>query len=123
MKNGFNAQIGVSNFGMPDDYYPPYFKQSNPFPEETDRYLTDKLTDEAVKFIKSYDREQPFLLSFWHYAVHRLTLDGKNNVHQGRKDLVRHFEEKGLTGDYAQYAAMVKSMDDSVGRVRAALQR
>ncbi len=37
--HGFDAQIGMSNFGMPDAFYPPYFKQSNPFPEETDRYL------------------------------------------------------------------------------------
>ena len=123
IEHGFDAQIGMSNFGMPDSYYPPYFKQSNPFPKETDRYLTDKLTDEAVKFIESYDRPQPFLLSFWHYAVHRLLLDGQKNVHQGRKDLVRHFEEKGLTGAYAHYAAMVKSMDESVGRVRAALKK
>ena len=31
------------------------------------------------------------------------------------------FEAKGLTGKYAHYAAMVKSVDDSVGRVRKAI--
>lgn len=115
VEQGFNAQLGVSNFGLPDRYYPPYFKSSNPFPRETDRYLTDKLTDEAVRFIECNDRAEPFLLSFWHYAVHF--------PNEGPRQLVRHFELKGLSRELAQYAAMVKSMDESVGRVRAALAK
>ena len=111
---GFDRQIGTTNAGHPSSYYPDYFKNSEGLEDETDRYLTDRLTDDTVEFIESYDRDQPFMVSLWYYNVH--------GPHQGRKDYLGYFEAKGLTGRYAHYAAMVKSVDDSVGRVRAALR-
>ena len=113
-KQGFDKQIGVSNHGHPKSYYPPYFKDETVFPEKKGRYLTDKLTDEAVAYIKSYQEKAPFILTFSYYAVH--------SPHNGRKDLVAHFESKGLKRNYAQYAAMVKSTDESVGRVMQAIK-
>ena len=110
---GFDKQIGTSNAGHPRGYYPPYFKNSNVLADEKEKYLTDRLTDEAVAFLDSYDREQPFMLSMWYYNVH--------GPHQGRRDYVRHFESKGLTGKKANYAAMVRSIDESVGRIRKAI--
>lgn len=112
---GFDRQIGVSNFGHPRSYYPPYFKNSETFAGEKERYLTDKLTDEVVGFIRSYDQPRPFMISLWYYNVHA--------PHIGRKEDVRHFEAKGLEGRYANYAAMLKAVDDSVGRIRAALRQ
>jgi arylsulfatase A-like enzyme len=110
---GFNRQIGTTNWGHPGSYHPPYFKNSNVFADEKERYLTDKLTDETVSFIEEYDDKSPFMISLWYYNVH--------GPHQGREYLVKHFETKGLTGKEAQYAAMVKSVDESVGRIRDAL--
>ena len=112
---GFDRQIGTSNFGHPGSYYPPYFKNSDVFANEKERYLTDKLTDETVRFIQQYDRDQPFMVSLWYYNVH--------GPHQGRQDLVEHFEGKGLVGKQAHYAAMVKSVDQSVGRIRDAIEK
>jgi arylsulfatase A-like enzyme len=111
---GFDRQIGTTNWGHPRSYHPPYFKNSDVMADETDRYLTDRLTDEAVEFIEGYGRDQPFMLSFWYYGVH--------GPHQGRKDLVEHFEAKGLAGRYAHYVAMVKAVDESVGRIRRAIE-
>ncbi len=108
-KQGFDQQIGTSNYGHPKSYYPPYFKQDTIFKDEKGRYLTDKLTDETVNFISNYNKKKPFMVSFFYYSVH--------SPHQGRKDLVRHFEAKGLEGKYAHYAAMVKATDESVGRI------
>lgn len=113
-KQGFDNQIGSSNMGHPKSYYPPYFKNSAVFVEEKQKYLTDKLTDESVNFIKTYNKKQPFMLSLWYYTVH--------GPHIARQDLLKHFKSKGLTGDQARYAAMLKAMDESVGRVRQALQ-
>ncbi len=110
---GFDRQIGTSNFGHPASYYPPYFRNSDVLADEQERYLTDKLTDEAVSFIEGYDKDRPFMLSFWYYSVH--------SPHVGRRDLAAHFEAKGLEGNFAHYAAMVKAVDESVGRVRDAL--
>lgn len=112
---GFDRQIGTSNAGHPRSYYPPYFKNSEVMADEKERYLTDKLTDETVKFIEKYDRRQPFMISLWHYGVHA--------PHIGRKDLIEHFQAKGLTGKNAEYATMIKAVDESVGRVRDALER
>ncbi|HAV12880.1 MAG TPA: hypothetical protein DCX06_05215 [Opitutae bacterium] len=111
---GFDRQIGTTNQGNPSSYYPDYFRSSDEFDEEDQAYLTDKLTDEAVTFIKGYDQDNPFMMSFWYYSVH--------TPHIGRRDYVSHFEEKGFQGKEAHYMAMVKSVDDSVGRVRDALE-
>ncbi|MDF1814033.1 MAG: sulfatase [Verrucomicrobiales bacterium] len=110
---GFDRQIGTTNAGHPKSYYPPYFKYSDVMADENERYLTDKLTDETVDFIKGCDKDQPFMISLWYYGVHK--------PHVGRKDLVEHFEAKGLVGADAHYAAMIKAVDESVGRVREAL--
>lgn len=112
-KQGFHKQIGTSNFGHPKSYYPPYFKQDSIFPDNNETYLTDKLTHEAVDFIKNYDKENPFMLTFSYYSVH--------TPHEGKRQLIDHFKEKGLEDRYANYAAMVKSLDESVGNVLKAV--
>lgn len=118
-QQGFDAQFGTTNAGHPRRYYPPFFKPeqdpmefSNDYKEE---YLTDVLTDGAVKFISTYDRAQPFMLSLWYYNVH--------GPFVGRKDWLKKYQDEGLEGDYAEYAAMVSAMDESVGRVRKALEK
>ncbi|MBU2881737.1 sulfatase [Psychrosphaera sp. B3R10] len=111
---GFDAQIGATNWGHPHSYYPPYFKNSEVYNEVKERYLTDKLTDDAVEFIASYDKNQPFMMSMWYYAIH--------TPFQGRKDLVEHFEKKGLSGKKAHHAALVSGIDESIGRIRKALK-
>lgn len=112
---GFDAQIGATNWGHPNSYYPPYFKNSAVYKEVKERYLTDKLTDDAVRFIQDYKQSQPFMLSMWYYAIH--------TPFEGRKDLVTHFKAKGLSGKQAHHAALVSGIDESVGRVRAALEQ
>lgn len=114
VKHGFNEQIGTSNFGHPKSYYPPYFRQDSIYTDNEGTYLTDKLTNDAVGFIENYDKENPFMLTFSYYSVH--------TPHQGKKELIQHFKEKGLEDRYANYAAMVKSVDESVGNVLQAIQ-
>lgn len=118
-QQGFDAQFGTTNAGHPRSYYPPFFKPeqdpmgfANNYKEE---YLTDVLTSGAEKFISDYDEEQPFMLSMWYYNVH--------GPFVGRKDWVEKYKTEGLEGDYAEYAAMVSAMDESVGRVRKALEQ
>lgn len=82
--------------------------------DTTGQYLTDSLTNEAVSFISRYDKEKPFMLSFYYYTVH--------GPHHGRIDWLRYYKDKGLNGKEADYAAMVSAMDESVGRVMKALR-
>ncbi|MDF7824833.1 sulfatase [Pontiellaceae bacterium B12227] len=114
-KQGWDKQLGTGNFGHPHSYNAPFFKNSDVYKDVKEGYLTDKLTDETVQFIESYDKSQPFMISLWYYTVH--------SPFNGRPDYLKHFQEKGLEGPYAHYAAMVKSLDDSVGRVREALDK
>ncbi|MRI00103.1 sulfatase-like hydrolase/transferase [Kriegella sp. EG-1] len=114
---GFDAQFGTTNAGHPRSYYPPFFKkEQDPMGfanDYKDEYLTDVLTEGAEKFISEYDKKQPFMLSMWYYSVH--------GPFVGRKDWLEKYKAEGLDDDYAEYAAMVSVMDESVGRVRKAL--
>ena len=113
---GFDAMYGTGEHGHPKSFYAPFFMKGNPLPQaKKGTYLTDMLTDNAEEFILKYDKKQPFLLNMWYYNVHSPFI--------GRKDLVEKYEKEGLTGTDAVYAAMVTSMDESVGRIRAALKK
>lgn len=115
IRHGWDSQYGTGEHGHPKHYIAPFFGEGNPLPEFKDNeYLTDVLTDEAVRFIKAQDKKQPFMLNFAYYTVH--------GPHQGRPDLVAKYKKEGLTKAYAQFAAMVTALDESVGRVRKALK-
>ena len=112
---GFDRQIGTTDHGSPSSYYPDYFKDEEVLQEETEAYLTDKLTDKTIEFIEGYDQDRPFMISLWYYNVHTPNI--------GRKDLVPRFAgRKGLEEKRAEYAAQVMAVDESVGRVRTALR-
>ncbi len=112
---GFDETFGSNEHGHPFNYYNvPFFKSQNPFAEmEKDAYLTEVLTDGAVDFIEEYDKEQPYLLNLWYYTVH--------SPHYGKKEYVEEYLAAGLSKPLANYAAMVRSLDDSVGRILEAI--
>lgn len=115
IQQGFDQQIGTSNFGHPKSYYPPFAPHGAVFPDAQDDYLTDRLTDEAVTFVEKYNRDQPFMMSFWYYNVHT------PNV--GRKDFKQQFVgTPGLEGKRTDYAAQVAAVDESIGRVLSAIK-
>jgi len=73
-------------------------------------YLTDKLTNEALKFIEQ-NRDRPFFLYLSHHAVHMPI--------QAKKGLIEKYKKKKPSGGHNNpaYAAMIDSMDQSVGAV------
>ena len=77
-------------------------------------YLADFLTDKAEDFIRRH-KEGPFFLYLPHYGVH--------SPHQAKADLIEHFKPKAAAGGHHDptYAAMIASVDESVGRVMALL--
>ncbi len=85
---------------------------------ENGEYLTDLLTDEAISFIKKNNPDntgKPFFVYLAHHAIHTPI--------QAKKDLIEAFEEKDPSGchDHATYAAMIKSVDESVDRIHQTL--
>jgi arylsulfatase A-like enzyme len=78
------------------------------------QYLADFLTDKAVDFMKRH-RDERFFLYLPHFGVH--------SPFDAKPDLVDQFKTKTATGGHSNptYAAMIKSVDQSVGRVMQTL--
>ncbi len=113
---GFDVQIGASPAGAVESYFSPY---GLPTMKDGPRgeYLTDRLTDEAVRFLEE-SRAQPFLLVLSHYAPHTPLAAPEELVEEYRARADPDAPQRNPT-----YAAMIERLDDSVGRIRAALER
>jgi len=63
--HGFDVNIAGCHMGTPgkDGYFSPYKIPTLPS-GPVGEYLTDRLTDEAIKLIENRDREKPFFLYF-----------------------------------------------------------
>jgi arylsulfatase A-like enzyme len=130
---GFAFNRGGCHLGSPPSYFDPYKNPALP-DRRAGEYLNDRLADEAEAFLEA-NRDRPFFLYFAHYAVH-IPL-------QARADLLAKYEAKAaaaplaeahrfgregdhpvrLVQDHPVYAAMVESVDQTVGRMREALAR
>lgn len=77
-------------------------------------YLADFLTGKAVDFIRR-NKEKPFFLYLPHYGVH--------SPHEAKSDLVAKFKGQPPVAGHNNptYAAMIASIDESVGRIMALL--
>lgn len=122
---GFDMNIAGYEHGSPPTYWGPYTNPDldwNPAiknlePGPIGEYLTDRLTDEAIRFIQE-NKNDPFFMYLSHYAVHTPL--------QAPADLVSKYEEKMKT-DSSQispvYAAMIEVVDNNVGRLLEELKR
>jgi arylsulfatase A len=125
--HGFDVNIGGTQWGAPHSFFWPYRGSGRFGPEfrfvphlefgKSGEYLTDRLTDEALRVI-DHAGKQPFFLYFAHHAPH--------TPMEARAEHVRYFEGKRRAGEHHQnavYAAMVRSLDESVGRVLEHLRK
>lgn len=78
------------------------------YPEGT--YVADFLTDNATDFIRRH-RDEAFFLYVPHFGVH--------SPYEAKSDLIESFEDVPPAGghDDPVYAAMIASVDQSVGRI------
>jgi arylsulfatase A len=114
-KHGFDVNIAGTEKAQPPSYFAPWKIPTLAEGKDGD-YLTDRLADEAVKFIQDSSKG-PFFLYLPHFAVHTPI--------QARKDLLAKYNAKlreGANHVNPAYAAMVESLDQSVGRVLNALK-
>jgi len=131
-KQGFDTNIGGHHRGSPPGGYFAPFKNPRLDDGPKNEHLTKRLTDESLKILEQV-QDEPFLLYLAFYTVHTPL--------QAPKDLVEKYkakaekvkgeefadEEQVLPIDqprrvrtlqkHATYAAMVETMDTSVGRV------
>ena len=113
-KHGFDVNIGGTHGGSPPSYFSPYKIATLPDGPEGE-FLTDRLTDEAVKFIEK-NKTKPFFVYLPHYAVHTPIM--------GKPDVIAKYQAKPAAGGHSNpvYAALVESVDDGVGKLRAKLE-
>ncbi len=77
--------------------------------------IEDRMSKEAAKYIAAH-KDKPFYLNYWAYSVH--------SPWNARADYIEHFKSKADPKNpqhNALYAAMVKSLDDGVGRIVQAI--
>jgi arylsulfatase A-like enzyme len=141
---GFDEKIAVNLAGQPASYFHPYARDDWPatnVPDLADGrqgdYLTERLTEKALGFLDRH-RSQPFLLVLSHYAVHTPIQAREKVADRYRAKLADDraggggagYETEGrairpgtgvattkLGQDHAEYAAMVESVDRSVGAI------
>ena len=134
-KGGFSKGSPVKN-NTANGYFSPY---GNPRLEDgpVGEYLTDRQTDEAIKFIEN-TKDKPFYLYLSYYAVH--------NPMQGKEELIKRFTakadsmgltkmqpftrekewiKKSMSDNFKErivqsnpvYAAMIYSVDENLGKL------
>ncbi len=121
--HGFDQNIGGREWGRPlgaGMYFHP-FDLPNVESKEGD-YLTDRLTDYAVEFIEE-KKEDPFFLYFSYYTVHGPIIAKPELLEKYQKKLENGLYPEGRYKEAAGYAAMVQSLDESVGRVLEQLEK
>ncbi|MBR8536395.1 sulfatase [Carboxylicivirga sediminis] len=137
---GFDVNIAGGHAGSPISYFYPYNEgpqkgKKAPIEGLEDgvegQYLTDHLTDNTIGWLKQQHEEQPeqpFFAFVSHYAVHE-PLHGKpEHVEKFRNKLLtmsyegEAFIDEGtgttkMHQDDPEYAALIYSMDESLGRI------
>ena len=123
---GFDINIGGHHKGSPPGgYYAPW---TNPAlkAKRKGEYLTERLTAESVKFLKSRDKTKPFLLYLSYYNIHTPIQPYKKRIDHYKSKAEKSFtgptpfevEHDGKTRtrqDNPSLASMVAAVDDSVG--------
>ncbi|MBN1341658.1 MAG: sulfatase [Phycisphaerae bacterium] len=110
LAQGFDVNVGGGRWPGPPSYHAPYKISTLPDGPKGE-YITDRLTDEALSFLDA-GKGRPFFLCFWHYAVHApyQAKDALTARYKDRKD------PRGKQNNPIM-AAMIKSMDESLGRL------
>jgi len=139
-KQGFDVNIAGDTSGAPPTYFWPYKKgnrelETMPPGGHDGEYLTDRLTDESLKFLDA-NKDKPFLLYLSHYAVHT-PIESKKKLTDKYKARAEKLPEPDgarflpvygryktrQVQDNPAYAGMVQSVDESVGRIMDKLEQ
>ena len=136
---GYDVNIAGCSAGAPISYFYPYNTNKKGETKQSGHrmivgleegkpgeYLTDRLTDETIKFIKE-NKDSTFFVTLAHYGVH--------TPFQAKKEMIEKYKNKikglsfegpayitkdGVTKmhqDNVVYAAMIESVDESLGKL------
>lgn len=129
---GFDFNLGGHHMGQPPGgYYSPY-KNPKLSDGPEGEYLTDRLTDESIRFIQD-QKGQPFFVYLSYYTVHtpiqanRTFIDRFQEKRKTLPDttnakIPEHDATTRLYQTNADYASMVYALDQNVGRLIDSLE-
>ena len=128
---GFDINIGGHHRGSPPGgYYAPW---NNPTLEakKKDEYLTERLTEESIRFLEKRDSDKPFLLYLSYYNIHTPIQAYRKHIGHYQKKAEKfsgttpteqeHSGQTRMRQDNPALASMVSAVDDSVGTLLAKL--
>ena len=142
---GFQFSFGAGKAGSPISYLHPFnvFKgkgenKKKPIPDvdavsTKGDYLTDVMTNQAIKYLKQHDPSTPFMLMLSYYAVHQPIEAKPNDIEHNRREIDTtdfgnqpSYIEEGtgrtkMRQDNPAYAAMVENLDYNIGKLLAHL--
>lgn len=108
---GFDESFGFNN-GHWNNYFDATLLRGAT-PEKTKGYITDVLTDEAIRFIEG-NRGGPFFCYLAYNAPH--------SPYQVPDRYFEKFKARGLEDNVAAFYGMCENIDDNVGRLLASLE-
>jgi len=114
--------------GPPGGYFSPYGVSATGEPRGQQRvgtitdgppgeYIVDRVTDEAIRFLEA-NRDRPFFLNLWQYGVH----GPWGHKEEYTREAAPWRDPTGRQGNPIM-ASMLRSVDESFGRILAALDR
>ena len=111
---GFDHNVAGNKKGHPSTYFSPY---NLPFISDgpTGEYLTNRITTEAIDWMKSV-KKAPFFAYIPYYTVHT-PLQAIASIK------AKYIGQPGIRNEkHATYAAMVEIMDNNIGRILKSLK-
>ncbi|MEC7401935.1 MAG: sulfatase, partial [Verrucomicrobiota bacterium] len=131
---GFDFNIGGHHRGSPPGgYYAPW---TNPAlkSKKKGEYLTERLTEESIRFLEKRNKNKPFLLYLSYYNIHTPIQAYKKRIDHYVTKAKKTFEgntptrpehdgKTRMRQDNPGLASMVAAVDDSVGALTAKLDQ
>ena len=131
---GFDINKGGFEKGSPmGGYYSPY-KNPRLTDGPEDEYLTDRLTEESISFIKERDKNKPFAVFLSFYNVHTPIQPNLKHIDYYKDKLKTYSDtttQTDIEGDAISvlnqrnpdYASMVHSTDENIGKLISFLKQ
>lgn len=131
---GFDINKGGFEKGSPmGGYYSPY-KNPRLLDGPEDEYLTDRLTEESISFIKERDKNKPFAVFLSFYNVHTPIQPNLKHIDYYKDKLKTYSDtttQTDIEGDAISvlnqrnpdYASMVHSTDENIGKLISFLKQ
>lgn len=113
--HGFDYNVAGCHWGAPKTYFSPY---KHPILEDgfTGENLTDRLTDEAINYLDTLNKDNPFFVYMSYHAVHTPL--------QTKDSLLQKYKQKQVVDGQSnpKYAGMIETLDNNIGKLNQYLE-